>query len=98
MVEKAPNFEIQSDLTFQELADLAGRLNNRFPKMYDVLKNPCRNDSDLFERASVGLTKYLRENEEDICGKERSRVIKVQKDLVYYLAGWLSEKTEQRKS
>lgn len=80
-------FSIESGLSYDELSYLSIRLKERFPKLYEILTNPGTVEEELYERATGGLVRYLREDEEITRGEDRFKIYKIQRDLVHFLAG-----------
>lgn len=91
-----PELVVNSGLTDEEIGQMAERLRIRNPELHRILSHPqdmaTLNEADgsvnLFERASIGAFKYVRECEPISCPGGRSDASKVQQHLVYYIAGW----------
>jgi hypothetical protein len=91
-----PELVVNSGLTDEEIGEMAERLRIRFPELHRILSHPQAMESldeadgslNLFERASIGAFKYVRECETISCSGGRSYASKVQQHLVYYIAGW----------
>ncbi|WP_459661928.1 hypothetical protein [Novosphingobium sp. 11B] len=92
----APELVVNSGLTDKEISQMAERLRIRHPELHRILSHPDEMDSsestdfsmNLFERASVGVSRYVREFEKTSCRGGISGVSKVQQHLIYYIAGW----------
>lgn len=78
-----------SDLSVSEISGICEELRLRCPSIYETLLNPDGVESEYYERTTIGLMTYLRENK-DLTGEvDRFKLSKIQRDIINFLAGRL---------